>query len=730
MAAASRNPSALKIRDTASRWPIFAAAAILSCAAFAVYANSFLGPFFFDDVPSIADNPTIRHLWAIGQVLCPPSSDGRTVAGRPIVNLSLAVNYALGGTGVAGYHALNLAIHVLAGLTLFGMVRRSYLSWRTMSARRFPAGGAVRTPGNDALRAAIFALAVALLWTLHPLQTESVSYVVQRAESLMGLFYLLTLYCFIRYSAERPPNTEPVRRSSLQASEGGASEGGEDKMGAGKVWAVLSVLSCLLGMATKEVMVSAPITVFLYDRTFVSGTFREAWRRRKGVHLGLAGTWLLLGFLIVNAGERGGSVGFGHGVSGWHYALTQCRAIVLYLKLSLWPHPLVFDYGTTVASSLAGVWPQALLLAGLLAGTAWSLIHRPLVGFIGAWFFLILAPTSSIVPLPWQTIAEHRMYLPLAAIMTLAVLGILRLPARASLIVIMALAAGLGGMTARRNRDYRSEAAIWADAVAKLPDNSRAHYNLGVVLDRSHEPTAAMALYEEALRLEPGYAEAHNNLAVLLAGIPGRIPEALAHYEEALRLKPDYAETHNNLANALAEIPGRMPEAIAQYEEALRLMPDYAEAHYNLANALAGIPGRVSEAIAHYEAALRLEPDYADAHNNLANALAGVPGRVPEAIAHYEAALRLEPDLANVHYNLANVLAGIPGRVPEALAHYEEALRLEPNYVEAHYNLAMLCAETGRLDEAIIHLEMVLKLNPAYRDARESLERLRALRKP
>jgi tetratricopeptide (TPR) repeat protein len=706
VAAASRNPNAPKIRDAASRWPIFAGAAILSGAALAVYANSFLGPFFFDDAPSIADNPTIRHLWPIGQVLCPPSSGGRTVAGRPMVNLSLAVNYALGGTGVAGYHALNLAIHVLAGLTLFGMVRRSFIRWRAMSARQFPAGGAVRIPGNDALRAAIFALAVALLWTLHPLQTESVSYVVQRAESLMGLFYLLTLYCFIRY-AER-----------------------DSAFGDGKVWAVLSVLSCLLGMATKEVMVSAPIMVFLYDRTFVSGSFREAWRRRKGVHLGLAGTWLLLGFLIVNAGERGGSVGFGHGVSGWHYALTQCRAIVLYLKLSLWPHPLVLDYGTSVSASLAGVWPQALLLAGLLAGTAWSLVHRPLFGFIGAWFFLILAPTSSIVPLPWQTIAEHRMYLPLAAILTLAVLGIRRLPARPSLIVIMVLAAGLGAMTARRNWDYRSEAAIWADAVAKLPGNPRAHYNLGVVLDRSHDPAGAMALYEEALRLEPGYAEAHNNLAVLLAGIPGRIPEALAHYEEALRLKPDYAETHNNLANALAGIPGRMPEAIAQFEEALRLMPDYADAHYNLGNALAGIPGRVSEAIAHYEAALRLEPDYADAHNNLANALAGVPGRVPEAIAHYEAALRLEPDLAEAHYNLANVLAGIPGRVPEAIAHYEEALRLEPDYVEAHYNLAMLCAKTGRLDETVIHLEMVLKLNPAFRGVRDTLERLRALRKP
>ena len=148
------------------------------------YHNSFTGPFIFDDVRSIRDNPTIRHLWPIGQCLHPPHQHGLTVEGRPLINLSLAINYALGRQKVWGYHALNLAVHILAGLTLLGVVRRTLQQPRLLGCFGRAANG--------------LALTIAILWAVHPLQTESVTYVIQRAESIMGLFYLLTLYCFIR----------------------------------------------------------------------------------------------------------------------------------------------------------------------------------------------------------------------------------------------------------------------------------------------------------------------------------------------------------------------------------------------------------------------------------------------------------------------------------------------------------------------------------------------------
>ena len=681
------------------------------------YWSSLRGAFLFDDISAVVNNPTIRHFASLS-VLNPPN-DGSTTTGRPVVNLSFAINHAISGERVWSYHALNVATHALATLALMGIVRRT-LSGAVLG-KRF---GRAACP---------LAFVIAGLWALHPLQTESVICIAQRTESLCGLFYLLTLYGFIR-------GAEAAARSGR--------------------WFACSAVSCLVGMGTKEVMVTAPLVVLLYDRTFLAGGFLPAWRRRRAYYLSLACTELLLAWLVLRGGgSRGAAAGFGLGVSWWAYLLRQSEAILVYLKLSFWPHPLVLDYGTAVVRSVADVWWQGLVVIALLAGTLWALWRKPVVGFVGAWFFVILAPSSSVVPLVTQTMAEHRMYLPLAGVVCLVVLAAY---GRVGPVVTWLLAAvamiGLSFATIVRNHDYLDVVALWTDTVAKCPQNARAHSYLGVALAEipgrlpeaiAHYeealrimPTRADAHYdlanalaktpgrtsdaidhfEEALRLKPDYAEAHNNLAVALAKIPGRVSEAIAHYEAALRVKPDYAEAHNDLANELAKIPGRMPEAIAHYGEALRLKPDFPDASYNLANALATMPGRLPAAIAHYEEALRFKPDYAEVHNNLGIVLAQMPGRLPEAIAHYEAALRLKPDLAEAHSNLADALAGMPGWLADAMAHYETALRLKPDLAVAHNNLATELAQMpGRLPDAIAHFEEALRLKPDYAEARRNL---------
>ena len=683
----------------AGGWPVYAAAIALVVATLAAYQNSLFGPFIFDDTMAITDNPTIRDLGRIGEVLSPPPAG--SVGSRPLINLSLAVNYAISGLNPWSYHVGNVAIHLLAGLALFGIVRRTLLIPHSTS----------------------WAFAAALLWTLHPLQTESVTFVIQRTECLMGLFYLLTLYCFIRYTKGR---SAFAKASSFA---GASADRSADEEGGGRGWACLAVVCCLLGMASKEVMVSAPLIVLLYDRTFVAGSFRLAWQRRRAVYLGLAATWIPLAYWVVATGaNRGGAAGFGTSISWWIYGLTQCRAILHYLRLFLWPHPLVIDYGDGVVGSVLAAMPQALAVLLLLVGTLVALRRRPALGFLGAWFFLILAPSSSIVPLATQTMAEHRMYLPLAALVILFALGVAAWLGRRGFPVLLILAAVLGFLTASRNEDYRSAVSIWTDTLAHNPLSSRAHNNLAVALAEIPGGQAqAIAHYEAALRLRPDSIEAHNNLGKALARIHGRQSEAIAQYEAALRLNPNYVEAHYDLAVSLAEIPGRQSEAIAQYEAALRLKPDYIEAHDSLANTLAGMPGRQPEAIAHYEVALRLKPDYVEAHNNLANLLARIPGRLPEAIAHYEAALRLAPDSPATHNNLANALVGIPGRQAEAIVHYQAAVRLRPDYVEARYNLAMAEAFAGNFAEAIRQLEMVLSLNPTFGDARAILGKLKAL---
>ena len=630
--------------SSSRRWSVILAGVIIVIAALAAYHNSFAGPFIFDDVPSITENPKIRHLWPWWWPQSP--AKGLTVEGRPVVNFTLAINYALGGLAPWGYHALNLAIHILAGLTLFGIVRRTLL--RPTLSGRF---GAEATP---------LALAIALIWTVHPLQTEAVTYVVQRAESLMGLFYLLTVYCFIR-------GVESARHWR---------------------WYALSLTACLLGMGTKEVMVSAPLMVLLYDWMFVAGNLREAWTQRWRLYVGLAGTWLLLGYLLVNVGNRGGSSGFDTEVTWWTYALTQCRAIVHYLKLTVWPDPLVFDYyGTARILHVGQALPYALVLLVLTAGTVMALWHRRAIGFLGFWFFAILAPSSSVVPIGTQTTAEHRMYLPLAAVATLGVLMIHALLGRRSGAVFLALVVGLGLLTIRRNQDYRTELSIWSDTLAKCPHNIRAHYNLGNVLLHT-----------------------------------GQVPEAIDQYEQALRLRSDCVEAHDNLGIALCQI-GRAPEAIRHYEEALRVSPTNAKVHYNFGMAL-WQAGQVQAAIGHFEQAVRSDPDYTEAHVNLGIALAQT-GNNQAALAQFTEALRLRPYSPEVHCNLGLALFQA-GKVPEAIEHYEQAIRIKPDYVDAHFDLGLALEKLGRTPEAIGQYDEVLQLRPSFAAAKNALTRLGA----
>jgi len=667
----------------ASRRPTLLAAGLIALATAAAYHNSFRGPFVYDDLRAIAENPTIRRLWPIGPVLSPPPS-GVTVAGRPLLNLSLAMNYALSGLNVWSYHATNLLIHIAAALLLFGIVRRTFL----MPALRDRCGKA----------ACWLALASTLIWTVHPLQTESVTYIVQRAESLAGLFCLLTLYGVIRgvWSAGVPPAHEDAGETPALRSR------------RPWLWYAVAVSACLLGMATKEVMVTAPLIVLLYDRTFLAGSWKEAWRQRWGLYVGLAATWALLAYLVLSAGLIGRRVEVG--APDWlSYARSQPSVILHYLRLAVWPSRLCLHYDWPVAHDLWAILPGAMVLAVLLAAAVWGLWKRTAYGFFAAWFLLTLAPTSSILPLG-QLAAEHRMYLPLAAVTTLAIAGAYilwekldkgtglfcrtgpegashqRAPspfswaAPAGVLALVLLA--LGSATVRRNLDYQSPLAIWQDTVAKDPTNAFAHANLAAAWDEAGNTAEAIRHFREALRLKPHLAEIHNNLGIVLANL-GRLDEAMEHYRQALRLKPGFAQAHRALADALAGL-GSSQQAIEHYRQALRLEPGSAETHNNLGIALLR-SGQPQQAIAQFDEALRINPSFVEAHNNLGNVLT-VVGRPAEAIEHCERALQLQPDHPLAHCNLANAMVAV-GRSGEAIEHYRRALRLKPDYAEAKAKL-------------------------------------------
>jgi protein O-mannosyl-transferase len=701
----------------ASRAGIFLAGGLLVIAALIAYQHSFSVPFLYDDVTAITANPTIRHLWPIGPVLSPPG--GLTTSGRPIINLSLAINYAFGKTDVRGYHALNLAIHIFAGLTLFGLVRRTLLRHATAQSELPECGRGALTPPTAA-SALLLAFTVAAIWMLHPLQTESVTYIIQRAESLMGLFYLLTLYCFVR-GAENcrsgfTPDTSGINpdlqseRSSLCPLPSA-------------LWMLASVLFCFLGMASKEVMVSAPLMVLLYDRTFVAGSFRQAWQKRRPFYVGLAASWLLLGFLVASTGgNRNGSAGFSGSITWWTYALTQLQAIVHYLRLSLWPHPLVFDYGTSVMTQAGKVIPCALIIAALVAATVIGLRRWPAIGFVGVWFFAILAPSSSVVPVVTETMAEQRMYLPLAAVVVLMVLGIYAWAGRRGAFALLAWAVSLGLLTFQRNQDYASALSIWSDTVAKWPENFGAHNSLGNALFDAGRKTEAVQQYHESMRLEPNDPRSHYDLAAALLNM-GQVQEAVGQFQETLRLNPDQPQAHDAYGLALMKL-GQSPQAIEQDQAALRINPEFAEAHINLGVAL-GKSGQMSEAIAQFEAALQINPDDAAAHNNLGFAYRQA-GRLEDARNQFEEALRINPDFDEARNNLALLLDQL-GRTTEAIGQYQQLLRLNPSdrsYAEAYYHLGVDLASLGRVPEAIEQFQAVLRLNPDHAQARAKLAQL------
>jgi tetratricopeptide (TPR) repeat protein len=645
------------------------AVAALLLAVVLAYANGLSGPFVLDDPTSIAENPTIRQLWPPGPVFSPPATAG--VGGRPVANLTLALNYALGGENVTGYHVANLLIHALAALALFGLVRRTLL--QPVLRDRF--GSA----------ATALALAVAALWALHPLQSISVNYVSQRTESLMGLCYFLTLYCLVRSAAP----------------------------GAGRGWAPLAIAACVLGVASKEVMVTAPVLALLYDRTFLAGSFAAAWRVRGRLYLGLATTWLLLAYLMIGLETRG--VGFGAQLPWWTYAAGGCYAMCTYLKLALFPYPLVFDYGPNVLDSISPA-PFVAVIAGLALLTLLALRRYPLLGFVGCWFLVILAPTSSIVPIKRQLVAENRAYVPVAAVIAGLVLLAYAKLGRRALYAAAVLALVFGALTHLRNADYRTAVALWGDTVHQRPENWRAHNIYAGALAEAGRLDESIAQFRASLQIAPGLAETHNNFATVLERA-GRLPEAVAEYETTLRLENNRPDTHSNFGSLLFRT-GHPTEALPHLEEAVRLAPDLVQARNNLANVLAET-GRIEEAIGHYEHAIRIAPSAPEAYNNLGLVLTRLR-RFPDAIAVLEKVIALRPREAPAYYYLGNAQLGA-GDAAKAGMYYEFAVKLDPKSAEAANNLGVILNQIGRRELSRSCFETALRAKPDYTDAQLNL---------
>ena len=663
------------------RRTLLLAGAIIAFAGIFAYLNGLSAPFIFDDLDAIVANKTIHSF----STALSPLAD-TTVSGRPILNLSLAFNYALGHNSPVGYRAVNILIHILAGLTLFGIARRTL---------KRPALRSLY--GNDS---AALALALALMWVLHPLQTESITYVIQRAESLMGLFYLFTVYCFIR-GLELQELTH--KNKSI-------------------LWYTLSLLACFLGMGTKEVMVSAPFILLCYDRTFAAGSFKEAFKARLKWYIGFFISWIYLGILIASTGgNRSGSIGFGIGVSPWLYLLTQFRALTTYISLSLWPHPLIFARGPVWITNATEIIPHAIIIVGLFVGTLVAFRKNTPLGFLGIWFFAILSPTSSIVPGTTQMIVEHRMYLPLLAVLTLAILGLYALVSKRTTAIFIVLCLPLGYLTTLRNAVYLSSASLWKDTVMNEPSNAFAQLNYGVELLKLSQYDDAKSHLALALKLQPTSIEAVTNLGILSIKT-GDKENAARYFEQALKLPHVSAQTQIDVANSYLE-SGDVAGALKHYDAALRLNPHSTEAECNLGIALLR-SGRVIDSLPHFDRAIENDSDFTPAHFNRGNALRRI-GHIDEALAEYKESLRLNPRFSDASLNLGNLLLQ-EGKLNDAIGYFQDVLKVQPDYAEAHNSLGLALASAHAYKEAIAEFKEALRLKPNYPIALSNLKRAEA----
>ncbi|QJW99285.1 hypothetical protein FTUN_6887 [Frigoriglobus tundricola] len=664
---------------------------IVAAAGLVAYSNCYQGQPFLDDFRVLGDLAT--------EAVGPDGWVPRLLDRRWLGNWSFVIGFVAFGDGLPAVHAVNVAVHIAAAIVLWALVVRT-----------------LRLPvfrGRFADRAGGLATAVAALWVVHPLTTSAVTYLTQRYESQMGLFVLVAVWCVLR---------------GATATYG--------RVG----WYAAAVASAYAASVTKEPAVVVPAVVAVYDRLFLAGSWRAVVRERWPVHLGLLAVQAV--FLPFALSTRGappptapeaaplvsGSEGTGRpdaavvsagfsatGVTAWAYLRSQPGVILHYLRLSVVPRPLVLDYAWPVATGWWSIWPPGAVVVGLLGVTMWGVVRGAGWSVLGVWFFGFLAVTSSFVPII-DLAFEHRMYLPLAAVVAGVVLlgdwvldgvaactgwqtGRLKFGALGAAVLV------LTALTYARNEDYHDEVRMYQKTLESVPDNDRVWNNLGAAhLVRGRDNEAAAAFREATRHPSPLKPFIHdlawrNWLTVLERSRREELVLALTEY---VAEEPEDLSRRFKLAQARVESRDAAG-AVAEYRAAIGtatrtgtpLRDPMVFAHYAQALSDSGDP---EAALAAAGRALDLRPDLPAAHNRMGQDLMRL-GRYAEADPHFRTAAERQPQAPNGPQNLA-VLRMYQGRPAEAVPMFREALRRDQKSVPALLGLAHALGESGQPVEA------------------------------
>lgn len=597
---------------------------------FLIYLNSFSAPFQFDDYMNLSENKSMRV-----QTLS-PSELYRVVKPypnylRPIPFLTFALNYYFGKTNVFGYHLVNVLVHAVAGIALYFFL---YLTLNLVSSTPH---SPLPTPYSPL---PITPLLISLLWLAHPVQTQAVTYIVQRMTSMATMFYLLSLVFYIKgrlsmgySSANRNPRIATT-------------------------YFIASSLFAFFSFGSKEISITLPLTIILYEAFF----FRKPGGQRKR---GRMLTLILLGIafaVVVYAIFRGrfptkvvfsGEILRGVNALYPERLINEIPVLVHYLTLLLLPLPsrLVFDYDFTVFPPLTIAF-SAILLLGILVYALSIRRKNPLLSFFLLWFPLTTALEAGATLYRAELAFEHRLYLPSVGLITAGVLLLerwtnvieeaLKIKWRIFLPFILVLLLFCSIWTIKRNVVWKDELTLWEDTVRKAPGNPRARTNLGLTLFKRGKLNEAIEELEKALKLG-NYGKTHYILAMVLAE-KGDTKRALEEYRIAELVGEHYCpETHFDLGN-LSLKQEDYDEAIKEYERAIFLKPNYVEAYLHLANCQQ-MKGLTERAIATYKKLIEINPGVYEAHYNL-GLLYLNQKKFTEAFEEFDRAVRINPGLA------------------------------------------------------------------------------------
>ncbi|MCK4620800.1 MAG: tetratricopeptide repeat protein [Desulfuromonadales bacterium] len=564
---------------------------ILALLVFSIYSNILGGPFVFDDEHNILDNSHIRITELSWESVKEAALEG-PCSNRPVAKTSFALNYYFHQYDVFGYHLVNVLIHIATGILLYFFVK-TVLSLPLLASR-------YGSPGW-------IALFTALIWLVHPIQTQSVAYVVQRMNSMAAMFYILS---FLLYVKARLAEAKKVR------------------------WALFAgcALSGVLAVGSKEIAATLPFFILLFEWYFFQDLSRDWLKRHAFFFAGMLILFALAAFVYLGADPLGRILA-GYETRDFtliQRMLTEFRVVIFYISLLLFPHPsrlsLLHDF--PLSHSLLDPMTTLLSFGAILGfiGLALYLAKRErLISFCILWFFGNLVIESSVIGL--EIIFEHRNYLPSMFVGLMAVTLVYRL-IKSKLVrvaVLCALPLIFSVWTYERNNVWANEVTLWKDCVEKAPGDARTHNNLGRIL-----------------------------------AFQGKFEKAMNHFDKALAIDPYDAKVYCNIGSAFV-LQEEFEPAIKPFSKALQIDPNLAKAHYNLGFALESLE-RLEEAIDHYSVALEITPEDSETHNNLGIALLR-QGKLEKAKNHFSKAVGIDPDnkVARKNLNLVSRKMDKPG---------------------------------------------------------------------